>query len=567
MAALILVVGVSFLPSVWAEPRKPLATATPETIQSNLKRLYPQNQIHDAAVELRGFEVHPEFEVTLFASAPWVVNPIAMAWDTQNRLWVLNCPTYPRPLPGQQPLDFISVLEDTTGTGKADKCTIFCGQLSLPTGLALGDGGAYVAQAPDLLHLKDTGGGLRANNKTVLFSGFGSEDMRGAIRALRWGPGGCLFFSSGASLHSRIETPHGLVRLDGSGTFRLKPRSHRLERFNVGTGERPSGIAFNEWGQCFLADAAQGGIWHLNPGNTHSPSGKPVPHGDSAKAHGMEFLASQHFGPGFQDTLGLAAAESKVIRLYQSRDAGAGYTFQEIEPPLVRSSEAHFRPVDLKLGPDGALYIADFFQEVLDDATVSIRDSRRDHLNGRVWRITQKGRPILNRVNLNGLPLGELLDHLKSPNALERQLTGRILTGREGAAVENALASYVKRLDTADPRDEHHKLEALWCYQAIGATEPPLLRELLNSPMPDARAAACRILRDWLPQFPDAAAILRQRVIDPNPRVRMEALVTMSYLPSAKLSEAAEAASKLPMDATLDYVITQISSAAASRER
>src|SRR5438477_8957699 len=122
------------------------------------------------------FKVPPGFEVRLFASEPEVVNPVAMTWDERGRLWVLELYEYPLGAPaGQKGRDRIKILEDTDGDGRADKVTIFADGLNLATGLALGNGGVYVGQAPDLLFLRDTNGDDKADEKEIVLSGFGLE--------------------------------------------------------------------------------------------------------------------------------------------------------------------------------------------------------------------------------------------------------------------------------------------------------------------------------------------------------------------------------------------------------
>lgn len=543
------------LATLTAEPIPP-TTRTPEQLYAELRQLYPQNQSHDPAEQQKDFIVHPEFEVNLFASSPWVVNPIAMAWDEYHRLWVINAPMYPQVMPGQRHTDFISVLEDTDGDGRADRCTIFYDQLYVPTGLALGDGGVYVANQPDLLFLKDSKGGLRADTRRVFLSGFGTEDNHHAISAFRWGPGGWLYFMSGIFLHSQVETPHGLVRLDDGGTFQLRPRSQRLQMYNVGTATNPWGLAFDRWGQAFLTEGPQGGIWHLNPGHIHGHPRDRTPETPAPKACGNEFLEGSHWDDKYQGVMALGAFKNKTVNLYQFSDDGAGFATKELQPLLLQSREPYFRPVDLKVGPDGALYVADFFQEIIGHMQYEFRDPRRDHLNGRIWRITQKGRKPTPRIDLARLSLPELCAQLKSPEAFVRDMTRRMLyerAARDQAAVAAAIRALVSQLVPSDPGFEHHRLEALWALQTIEEVDRPLLQSVLASPDARARAAACVVLRDWHAQVPEAAAWLAERAGDENPRVRMEALCSLSFLRQPQTISAVARAADLPFDRTLRH--------------
>ncbi|HEX6985051.1 MAG TPA: PVC-type heme-binding CxxCH protein, partial [Planctomycetaceae bacterium] len=208
---------------------------------------------------LATFDVPDGFAVNVFASEetfPDLKNPCQFAFDAKGRLWVCTMESYPMYLPGKPPRDKILILEDTDRDGVADKQTVFADGLHLPTGIELGDGGAYVAQQPNLMFLKDTDGDDVADVREFVLHGFDSADSHHAISAFTWGPGGDLFFQEGTFHHSAIETPYGPTRLVNAGVFRYEPRTEKLDVFVSYPFANPWGHCFDRWGQNFVADAS-----------------------------------------------------------------------------------------------------------------------------------------------------------------------------------------------------------------------------------------------------------------------------------------------------------------------
>ena len=177
----------------------------------------------DPEIERKSFKVADGFEVNLFAADPLLAKPIQMNFDAAGRLWLACSETYPQIKPGQKANDKIILLEDTKGVGKADKVTVFADGLLIPTGLEPGDGGVYVANSTDLLHLSDPTGAGKATRRRVVLSGFGTEDTHHILHTLRWGHDGNLYFNQSVYIHSHIETPHGVRRLNGGGIWQFRP--------------------------------------------------------------------------------------------------------------------------------------------------------------------------------------------------------------------------------------------------------------------------------------------------------------------------------------------------------
>src|SRR3954451_7012713 len=149
----------------------------------------------DPEIERKSFKVADGFEVNLFAADPKLAKPIQMNFDAAGRLWLACSEVYPQIKPGQKADDKIIVLEDTKGTGKADKVTVFADGLLIPTGVAPGDGGAYVADSTDLLFFSDPDESGKARKRRIVLSGFGTEDTHHIVHTFRWGPDGMLYFN------------------------------------------------------------------------------------------------------------------------------------------------------------------------------------------------------------------------------------------------------------------------------------------------------------------------------------------------------------------------------------
>ncbi len=235
----------------------------------------------------------------------------------------------------------------------------------------------------------------------------------------------------------------------------------------------------------------------------------------------------------------------RVVR-FAMDEKDSGYATREM-PDLLRTTNVTFRPIDVKLGPDGALYIADWSNPIIQHGEVDFRDSRRDHEYGRIWRVTAKGRPLVKRPKLVNVSNRDLFNQLLSPNKYNEQQARRVLTER-GAAITNDLAIWTKA-----QTDEKALLQALWMYQSIDVVEPALLEKLLSARDGHVRAAATRVVSYWHSRLPDPMNLLAQRIADDFPRVRIEALRALSEIPSARSAELVLSVVDKPMDPFLDY--------------
>jgi glucose/arabinose dehydrogenase/lysophospholipase L1-like esterase len=489
------------------------------------------------AEEATTFKLAAGFEINLFASEvefPDLKKPVAMAFDGRGRLWVTTMPSYPMYLPGEPPNDKVLILEDTAGTGKADKATTFADGLYLPTGIALGDGGAYVGCQPNVLFLKDTTGTGKADRREMILHGFGNTDSHRAVNVFRWGPDGALYFDEGVYNYTQVETPYGPRRNFNGGIYRYEPRSEKLDvHVNYKLGN-PWGHVWDRWGQDFIADAADGSNYYATPlsGRIDYPK-KHAPTKEFLKQWrptcGCAFVSSRNFPDEMQgDYLLNNTMNFQGILRYVMKEDGSGFTTSPAEP-LLQSSDPNFRPVDLQFGPDGALYVCDWYNPIIGYIDTSLRDPNRDKTRGRIWRITYKGRPLVPRPAVVGASIPQLLELLKAPEDYTRGQARLELRSRDGKQVVAELEKWVAGQSEADRDFPHHLLEALWVCEHHGVVNESLLKRLLRSSEPRARAAATRVLCNWRDRVPGSLEVLRVQANDEHPRVRLEAVRALSF--------------------------------------
>ncbi len=524
---------------------------------------YPDHEVPGEAAqpdikrELAAFHVPDGFEISLFAADPMVSKPININWDEHGRMWVATSSIYPHLQPGQVPVDRIVVLEDVDQDGHADKSTVFAEDLLIPHSVIPGNGGAYVTQSTDLLFLRDTDGDGRADEKRVLFTGFGNADVHHMIHGLRWGPGGDLYFAQSIYINSTVETPWGIRVSNGSCIWRLRPETLQLERLSQGL-VNPWGLAFDRWGQSFGTDGAGGsGIAYLFPGSahaTHDYAGRALPslNPGRPKECGLEVLSGRHLPAGWQDTLMSNDFRANRVTRYELRESGSGYA-AEFLGDMVWSEHRGFRPVDVKMGPDGAIYIVDWYNLIIDHGEVDFHHPLRDKQHGRIWRLAAKRSVTVERPRLAGAPTSELLDMLRLPEQWTRDQARRLLRERGAKAVLPELRAWLG--DTERPLQEGDLLEALWVYQGLRSPAPELLHTLLRAQDHRVRAAAVRVLADWRNRVPDTMSLLRVAVTDEHPRVRLEAVNALRTIGTREAVEVALQAADHPLDRELDFAL------------
>ncbi len=497
------------------------------------------------------------FEVSLYASEPMIDKPLAISFDARGRLYVATTATYPHIKPGELASDKVYRLEDTDGDGVADKSVVFAEGLLIPTSVLALPEGVFVGNSTDLMFYKDVDDDGVADTEQVFLSGFGTEDTHHIVHTLRAGPAGRIYFNQSIYIHSYIETPRGIRELRAGGVWRLRPETLELDVYNNGL-VNSWGHQFDYWGQSFQSDGAGfEGIAYSFPGAAFRASVgvdrfMPSLNPGQPKFSGLEIIDSSHFPDEWQGRVIVNDFRGNRISVFKPVDSQSGYVSLQQED-LLTSTHGAFRPIDVQLGPDGALYVADWYNPIIQHGEVDFRDERRDNKHGRIWRITAKSRPLVEAPNIADASVGELLEILKSPDWWPRSQAKLWLKHRGKEATLPVLREWVARLDDSDEEVDHHRLEALWVTQSLREVSNGLVDTLLGSDDFRVRAAALRVLEENPEQNDRSFEFLERGARDPHPRVQLEALHGLRALGGASSARLAMEVFSDSLDDTLEF--------------
>lgn len=527
----------------------------PALAQRNLK-VIPDT---DPEIERKSFIVPDGVEVNLFASDPVIAKPIQMNFGPDGKLWIASSEVYPHIKPGEKAVDRVLIVEDKDGDGVSDSTKVFAEGLLIPTAVVPGDGGCYVANSTELLHFADTDGDGKADKERVVLSGFGTEDTHHILHTLRWGPDGMLYFNQSIYIHTHIETPWGVRRLNAGGIWQFRPESMQLNVFARGW-VNSWGHQIDRYGQSFATDGAGGeGINYVIPGAAY-PTARDVPrifHGlnpGSPKYCGLEIVSGRHLPEDWQGDLITNDFRGHRVVRFDMSDDGSGFAAREQEE-VIKTSHGAFRPIDIAMGPDGAIYIADWYNPIIQHGEVDFRDPRRDHTHGRIWRVTFKDRKLVERPKLVGATLEKLFEHLNSPEEWTRRQARRVIKERGPKAVKPVLRKWIAD-HLEDPFVfDRERLEKLWVAQSIDDPQVELLNVILASHEPRIRAAGVRVLQHWQDVVPNVPTHLKRAANDPHPRVRLEAVRVAANIRSTNLVPISMQALDHPQDRFLDYAL------------
>src|SRR6266850_1568106 len=355
------------------------------------------------AEELKSFHLPPGFEAQLFASEPDIGKPMNMAFDARGRLWITQSREYPFPAPkDRKGRDMIKVLEDRDGDGRADKITTFAEGLNIPIGLYPYRNGVIAFSIPNISFYQDSDADGAADKQEVLYGPLGFEkDTHGMTSAFRRGFDGWLYACHGFNNTTTIKGKDGqAITMNSGNTYRMKIDRSHVEYFTHGQ-VNPFGLMFDPLGNLYSADCHSSPVYQLLKGGYYPSFGKPDDglgfgpvmmthtHGSTAIG-GIVFYAGQNFAVEFRSNVFVGNVMTCRVNRDRLEDHGSTRLAKE-QPDFLSSDDPWFRPVDLQLGPDGAIYVADFYNRIIGHYEVPLDHPGRDRERGRIWRIVYTG--------------------------------------------------------------------------------------------------------------------------------------------------------------------------------
>ncbi|MFO0928364.1 MAG: PVC-type heme-binding CxxCH protein [Gemmataceae bacterium] len=468
------------------------------------------------AEAVRKMTVPDGFSVEVVACEPDLVNPVAMTFDEKGRIWVVESLEYPRRSPGRG-RDRVKILEDTDGDGKVDKVTVFADGLNIPSGIAVGHGGVWVANSPDILFYPIGADGT-AGKPQVVVTGFGRDDTHELPNSLTWGPDGWLYGWNGVFNYSRVKQ-RGKEHSFTCAIFRIHPKTREFQLFCEGTSN-PWGIAIDAEGSFFASACVIDHLWHLvETGYYHRQAGAYPPftwkiesivnyRHQKAAYCGIHYFDSDAYPPEYRDRLYMGNIHGGCINVDTIRRRGSTYAGSPV-PDFLNAHDAWFMPVAQKTGPDGCLYILDWY-----DRYHCYQDANRDpagidRTNGRLYRVRYRNTPRAPKFDLAKESDDQLIARLASPNVYFRDTAQRLLTERASPELRSKLEKAI--LDESASRKA--RMHALWALVGGERLEPAFHQKLL--------AHADAGFRAW-----GVRAAGNARTVEPAVRERVAALAS-----------------------------------------
>ena len=568
----------------WAARRPENSLCKPEEL-ATLR--YPEGGPTAPAQAGSKLEIHPEFKMNLVAAEPLVSKPIALDWDHQGRMWVAETVEYPNGRRGMRPAlqgnewkdrgglvaqvgkqdrpaqDRISILSDSDGDGVMDKKTVWFEGLELVTGFVFHRDGIIASAAPDILWIRDRDGDGKADEVTTLYTGLGTSDTHALINNLRWGMDGWIYATHGYSAGD-VKSPNGTKEFGriGSGVVRFRPDGSAFEQYSS-KGGNTWGLDFSWDGDLFYTQPTSGdllmtvllpeSVLAKSPGSKatsyqvviKSPKSYPLMKsenmayvqidwvGSFTAAAGAAIYGGGTWPASYQNHYFTTEPTINIVHHEEIAASGAGYQGRKLRTEeFVGSRDLWFRPIETRIGPDGALYVLDFYnQAVIHNDTrgpahnavnAAVRPDR-DHYFGRIWRIDHREAKSLPPARLVPTSPEDLMAALSHPNRAVRMTAHRLLLERGNAEI-----SRIANDEKASPTSRVH---ALWIAEQLYGVEEDVLVSALTSSDTGVRKVAARIAAQSPPSRAPRAklqnALLRASTND-SAAVQLQALIALS---------------------------------------
>jgi putative membrane-bound dehydrogenase-like protein len=541
--------------------------------------------------ELATFHIVPGFRVELVACEPNVVDPVAVSFDEDGRMLVTEMPGYPNGGVATGPVKSgkIKLLEDRDGNGFYEHCTTFIDGLRLPTSTMPYRGGLLVANAPDLLYYRDTKGDGRADLHHLLYTGFSVENCEQLVNALQWGldnwvygcaasPGGTIRSAEkpdqpAVILHNRAirfqpDRPGSLEPTSGGGQYGLaaddwehwfvNTNAQHLRqvvlpeqylRRNPALAVREVALDIPDHGAaCKVYRISPFEAWRVErtrrrregPGTRRYPDTELVPGGFVTSGCSPLVYTADLFPPPYHGNTFICDPANNLIHRDLIEPRGATFVARraDADREFLASTDTWFRPVCLTLGPDGAVYIADFYREVIE-TPLSLPEDFQKTLNlescsrGRIWRVVPEGWHPGPQPRLSKASPSELVAHLANPNAWWRLTAQRLLVERQDRTVVPALRKLAQEAPTPQGR-----VHALWTLEGLQSLDNVLIESALKDSVAEVREQALRLADPRLAAHSHLQAAVASLANDPSAHVRFQLAFTLGQASSKQLENA-----------------------------
>lgn len=514
------------------------------------------------AEQLARFHLPPGFEIQLVAEEPDVHKPMNMKFDVHGRLWVTHSLEYPFPAEDNaKARDAITIFSNFSDTGKAQKAHRFAEHLNIPIGvLPLGDREALAWSIPNIYRLSDTDGNGVADQKTIVYGPFGVVDTHGDQNSFTRWIDGWIYANHGYNNDSHIKiggTGEEVLHMQSGNTYRFRADCSAIEQFSWGQ-VNPFGLSFDPLGNLFSADCHSSAVTMILREGYYQSFGKPhdglgfapeithTDHGGTGIA-GVVYSTLPDFPTEYRDVLFVGNVITNRIHCDRLKWTGSTPVVENVEDFLT-CDDPWFRPVEIQQGPDGALYVADFYNCIIGHYEVPLTHPKRDRERGRIWRIVYRGErngpiaqpPAEAMPDLHTLDAKALFALLTHPNLTVRILVTNHLMDRfpkEAAALSNALLTRDllagSESDSSNDSLSKQQAHAVWILQRTLGISESIARNLLDAKLPGiVQTHAVKALgetADWQPWHFD---LVRSALRSADPFVRRAAAEATSKHPA-----------------------------------